>query len=159
MRIPSLRILACLACTSAAALGGAEGAQAADPATASLAARLDTALAQARETTAAPAATGAVIRCGTLLWTGASGVRDLKSRTPVTPDTPFAIASTTKTVTAALVLGLVQDRRLSLATRLSRFYPRLPSASRITVRMLLDHTSGLNDYFDDARLNNTILKS
>jgi D-alanyl-D-alanine carboxypeptidase len=113
---------------------------------------LDGALARGRESTGAPAATGAVMRCGQLLWSAASGVMDLDSQRPATPRTLFATASAGKPITAALVLDLVERRRLSLTTRLSRFYPRLPKARKITVRMLLNHTSGLSEYFDDPRV-------
>jgi hypothetical protein len=93
--------------------------------------------------------------CGELLWSGASGVMDVDSQRPAGPRTLFATASAGKPITAALVLDLVERRKLSLSTRLSRFYPRLPKARRITVRMLLNHTSGLNEYFDDPRIVKT----
>jgi D-alanyl-D-alanine carboxypeptidase len=117
---------------------------------------LDGALTQGREAGGAPAATGAVMRCGRVLWSGASGVMDSDSGRPATTSTLFALASTTKPVTATLVLGLVERGKLSLSTPLSRFYPRLPKARRITIRMLLDHTSGLNEYFDDQRIADLI---
>ena len=81
---------------------------------------------------------------------------DLDSQRPATPQTLFATASTGKLVTAELVMELVQRHKLSLRTRLSRFYPRLPNARRITIRMLLNHTSGLSEYFDDPRINRII---
>jgi CubicO group peptidase (beta-lactamase class C family) len=81
---------------------------------------------------------------------------DLSSNRPAKPDTLFAIASSTKPFTSMLVLDLVQRGELSLNTKLSRFYPKLPSAAKITVRMLLSHTSGLNEYFDDPQISQTI---
>jgi len=69
-------------------------------------------------------------------------------------DTIFAIASMSKTFTAALILGLVDDGKLSLDTKVAAILPnvRLGTPARaippaVTVRMLLDHTSGLADYF------------
>jgi D-alanyl-D-alanine carboxypeptidase len=50
----------------------------------------------------------------------------------------------------------VQAGRLSLTTRLSAFYPQLPNAGQITLRMLLNHTSGLADYFSNPRINSII---
>jgi D-alanyl-D-alanine carboxypeptidase len=126
------------------------------PAATAVTRQLDAALAQARQSAGAPAATGSVMRCGRLVWSGASGVTEVASSRRATPSTRFVVASTTKTVTAALVLDLVQHGKLSISTPLSRFYPRLPNAGRITVRMLLDHTSGLNDYFDDPRIGDLI---
>ena len=119
--------------------------------------QLRAALKQARKATGAPAATATVIRCGKVLWSDASGVKKVGSRRPATPETMFAVASVTKSVTAAIVLKLVERDELSLDTKLSRFYPKLPRAGDITVRMLLDHTSGLNEYFDDAQINQTII--
>src|SRR2546423_10005578 len=118
---------------------------------------LDSALKQGRESTGAPAATAAVMRCGQLLWSGANGVLDTSSGRPATLTARFAIASATKPITATLVMGLVQRKKLSLKTKLSRFYPKLPKAGKITVRMLLNHTSGLNEYFDSAHINDLIV--
>jgi len=73
--------------------------------------------------------------CEELLWSGASGVMDVDSQRPAGPRTLFATASAGKPITAALVLDLVERRKLSLSTRLSRFYPRLPKARRLTVRI------------------------
>jgi D-alanyl-D-alanine carboxypeptidase len=57
--------------------------------------------------------------------------------------------SSTKTYTATMIMQLVERHRLRLSTKLARFYPRMPNAGRITVRMLLTHTSGLPDYLDE----------
>jgi D-alanyl-D-alanine carboxypeptidase len=113
---------------------------------------LPQALRKARAATRAPAATAAVYRCGQQVWSGAVGVRSLRSRKRVSPNTPFIIASATKPVTAAMVLRLVDLGRLSLDTPVSTFYPKLPNASRITVRQLLNHTSGLAEYTENRKL-------
>src|SRR3954468_13093951 len=120
--------------------------------------RLDTALPDARSSTGAPAATGAIMRCGQVLWSGADGVLDTSSGRPATTATRFAIASSTKPFTATLILGLVERTKLALKTPLARFYPHLPKAKKITIKMLLDHTSGLFDYLDDAHINDVIAK-
>jgi D-alanyl-D-alanine carboxypeptidase len=109
-------------------------------------AALDSALRSARSRTGAPAAQAAIVACGQVMWAGASGVTDLRSKRPVSNATPFVIASTTKTVTATMIMQEVQAGRLSLTTRLSRFYPQLPNANRITLRMLLGNRSGLPEY-------------
>lgn len=61
-------------------------------------------------------------------------------------ETKFRIGSVTKPFTAVLIYQLVDQRRLSLDTKLSQFFPELASADLITVRDLLGHTSGLPDY-------------
>lgn len=89
-------------------------------------------------------------------WTGTSGFADVRARTPVEPDTAFAIASISKTYTSALILALAEEGSIDLGARVSRYLPDLELAGKTTVRQLLDHTSGLTDYFlhpkIDARL-------
>jgi D-alanyl-D-alanine carboxypeptidase len=55
----------------------------------------------------------------------------------------FRIGSVTKTFTAAVILRLVQERRMRLEDHLSKWFPKIPNSRLITVRMLLNHTSGL----------------
>ncbi|MDM7915927.1 MAG: DUF6268 family outer membrane beta-barrel protein, partial [Candidatus Eisenbacteria bacterium] len=59
---------------------------------------------------------------------------------------PWIIGSTTKTFVAVVVLQLAQEGILNLDGTIERFLPDIPGASRITVRQLLQHTSGLNEY-------------
>ena len=118
--------------------------------------RLDTALSQSRIAVDAPAATATVMACGRVVWSGASGLYATGSRRAVTPSTRFILASATKTVTATMIMQQVQAGRLSLQTRLAAFYPQLPNAGQITLRMLLNHTSGLADYFKNPRINSII---
>jgi hypothetical protein len=77
------------------------------------------------------------------VWSGGSGLADVDAGRPVTPHTLFAIASITKTFTAALVMRLVEDGDLSLDDRLTRWLPDFPHARGVTVRQLLGSTSGL----------------
>jgi D-alanyl-D-alanine carboxypeptidase len=107
---------------------------------------LSTALSREARQTRSPGAQASVYRCGRLVWAGATGTADLSNGRPVTADTRFVLASVTKTYVATMIMQLVERGRLRLDTRLSRYYPALPNASRITVRMLLTHTSGLADY-------------
>lgn len=60
--------------------------------------------------------------------------------------TEFRIGSVTKPFTAVLIYRLVDDRRLTLDTHLSRFFPEIRASDSVTVRDLLGHTSGLPDY-------------
>ncbi len=116
----------------------------------------DAALRAARKQTGAPGASAAVVACGKLLWAGFTGVTDVSSRRAVSAKTLYVVASTTKTVVATMVMQLVQAGRLSLDTPLSRFYAQLANASKITVRMLLDMTSGLPEYLNSPRIRNII---
>lgn len=88
-------------------------------------------------------------------WSGASGLAEVATRTPVTPDTAFAYASMTKTFTSAVILQLVGEGRLRLADRAADLLPPLSVTidRRITVGMLLNHTSGLADYFLNPKID------
>ena len=87
-----------------------------------------------------------VFRDGTS-WTGSSGWADVRRDVAVDADTAFAIASVSKTYTAALILALARDGRIELDAPARTYLPEAALDLRITVRRLLDHTSGLDDYF------------
>ncbi len=113
---------------------------------------LSAALRAVRSATHAPAATAAVVVCGRVVWADATGVLDLRSRRPASNSSLFVLNSAAKTFVATMVMQEIQVGHLSLDTRLSRFYPWLPNARQITVRMLLDMTSGLPDYLYNPRI-------
>ncbi|MFE2168280.1 serine hydrolase domain-containing protein [Streptomyces sp. NPDC059447] len=82
-------------------------------------------------------------------WRGASGVADLATGRPVTPDMRQRVGSVTKTFTAAAVLRQVERGRIRLDAPIGDYLPELVPGERgrrITVRMLLNHTSGIPDY-------------
>src|SRR5262245_45524787 len=79
----------------------------------------------------------------------ASGVDDRDPATPMPTTGVFGVASITKTFVAALVLQLIDEGRLTLDDTIERWLPSVPSASRITVEMLLSHTSGIADFAND----------
>ena len=114
---------------------------------------LDATLRAARSRIHAPAATAAVVVCGRVVWADATGVLDLQSKQPANNDSLFILNSAAKTFVATMVMLEVQHGHLSLDTRLSQFYPWLPNARQISVRMLLNMTSGLPDYLYNARID------
>jgi D-alanyl-D-alanine carboxypeptidase len=72
------------------------------------------------------------------------GLADVEARAPATADTSYPIASVSKTFTAAAILRLVDQGRLGLDDPLSRFFPDArPAIGSLTIRHLLEHTSGL----------------
>lgn len=87
----------------------------------------------------------AEVRANGQNWSGAAGVADLETGRPVTPDMQQRVGSITKTFTAAAVLQQV-DADLAVC----RFLPHLVPDKDITVRMLLNHTSGLAEYLPYA---------
>jgi CubicO group peptidase (beta-lactamase class C family) len=95
----------------------------------------------------------AVIRDGTLFWSGAFGVADPATGAPVGAETVFQAASLSKPVFAYIALRLVDRGALGLDTPLVTYLPdeRFADdrASRITARMVLSHTTGLPNWGDD----------
>ncbi|HEX2802729.1 MAG TPA: serine hydrolase domain-containing protein [Sphingomicrobium sp.] len=88
-----------------------------------------------------------VARGGEVIYAGAQGLADIETRRPITADTPFLLGSITKQFTAAVVLQLVAEGKMSLDDPLSRFFPDWPApTSGATVRQFLNHTSGLQDF-------------
>jgi CubicO group peptidase (beta-lactamase class C family) len=88
-----------------------------------------------------------VISHGNAVKTATYGQANLELRAPVTPQTVFEIGSITKQFTAAGILLLAQDGKLSVDDRISRYLPAAPAAWKdITIRHLLTHTSGLKSY-------------
>ncbi|MEU4690713.1 serine hydrolase domain-containing protein [Actinoplanes sp. NPDC023714] len=92
-------------------------------------------------------ATAAQVRVTTAkgCWTGTSGVADLRTGAPVPADARFRVGSVTKVFTATVVLQLAAEGRLSLDDSVRTHLPRLLPAeyAGVTVRQLLNHTSGL----------------
>ena len=85
-------------------------------------------------------------RHGDGVWTGASGVADLRTRRPMRPGDRFRAGYLTVPFVATVVLQLVGEGRLSLSDTVERWLPGvLPYGDQITVRQLLNHTSGVPD--------------
>lgn len=77
----------------------------------------------------------------------AAGLADLPADRTMRPDDQFRVGSVTKTVVATVVLQLVSENKLALDQPIAGLLPEpVPNADQITVRELLDHTSGLFDY-------------
>jgi YD repeat-containing protein len=102
---------------------------------------------------ATPGCAVGVTRGGQLLLERAYGMADLEGDRPNTPQTIFEAGSVTKQVTAGAVVLLALDGRLSLEDDARRWLPELPRYERpITIRHLLNHTSGLRDWGSVAGL-------
>ena len=82
-----------------------------------------------------------------------SGVADLSTKGAIEPGDHYRIASLTKTYVATVVLQLVAEGKLRLGDTVERWLPGLvPSGNKITIRMLLNHTSGLYDHEKDPEV-------
>jgi CubicO group peptidase (beta-lactamase class C family) len=90
----------------------------------------------------------AILKNGTVLYKRGYGMADLEHSIPVSTDTVFQIASTSKQFTAMAVILLAQDGKLSLDDAVRQYIPELPDYGHpITIRHLLNHTSGLRNLF------------
>ncbi len=88
---------------------------------------------------------------GKVIYRNAFGMADFRANTPLTLESPSGLASVTKQFTAMAVMMLAEQGRLALDDRVSKFIPdfsQSPIASGITIRHLLNHTSGIPDYGD-----------
>ena len=86
-----------------------------------------------------------VAKNGKILFEDYKGTYNFKTGEPITEHTPFHLASISKTFTGMTVLKLWEEGRISLDDSLQKFFPKLPYPG-ITVKMLLDHRSGLPNY-------------
>ncbi len=88
-----------------------------------------------------------VARADTVLFADGFGLANAELNVPATADTVYRIGSVTKEFTAAAVLLLVEDRRIALDAPISEYLLDYPEHARlVTVRHLLQHTSGVKDF-------------
>ncbi len=92
----------------------------------------------------------AIFKDGAPVLVKGYGQADLEQRAPVANGSVFRIGSVTKQFTAAAILKLQEEGRLSVDDRLVKYLPTFPGADGITIRQLLQHTSGLSNYPDPA---------
>lgn len=138
-----LAILAAVAAATSRDVGGQDSAPPASP----LAARIDAIVeAPIRQGTVAGTSV-AVVRGGQTLVMKGYGLADLELDVPTPPGATYEIGSVTKQFTAAAILLLQEDGKLSLDDEITKFLPDYPTQGhRITVRQLLNHTSGIKGY-------------
>lgn len=96
-----------------------------------------------------PGCAMAVIRDGGIVYQRGYGMADLEHDVKLTPASVFHVASMSKQFTAAAILLLAQDGRLSLDDQVKQYVPEMPDFGvPITLRHLLHHTSGLRDQWE-----------
>ena len=115
-------------------------------------------------TTHVPGAAWGIVIDGELAHSGAAGVRDVGSKTPVDADTVFRIASMTKSFTALSILNLRDEGKLTLDDPAERYVPELKTlryptsdSPRLTIRHLLTHSAGFpeDNPWGDQQLSET----
>ena len=98
-------------------------------------------------TTQSPGCALGIMRNGQLIYSKGYGMANLEYTIPNSDSTVFRIGSTSKQFTAACIILLVEQGRLTLDETLQEIFPDFPDyAKKITIRHLLNHTSGIRDY-------------
>jgi len=97
--------------------------------------------------TGVPSASLAVVRDGKVVYTQAYGEARIEGHVPATPAMRYSIGSISKQFCAGAILLLQQDGRLSLDDPVAKYLPDLTRANDVTIREILSHTSGYQDYW------------
>jgi D-alanyl-D-alanine carboxypeptidase len=94
----------------------------------------------------------AVAKNGQILYERAIGYEQITPNGQLfsksSPETEYRIGSISKTFTAVMIMQLVQEGKLTLDTKLSKFYPKIANAKQITVAEMLSHRSGIYSFTD-----------
>lgn len=85
----------------------------------------------------------------TVVFDKAYGFADVESKIEATPNTKYKIGSITKTFTAAMIFQLIEEKKLTLDTKLYKFYPKIKNAEKITIGHLLGHKSGIYNFTNE----------
>lgn len=109
-------------------------------------AQIDKIVADNLAATGVPSASVALVRGGRIVFAKAYG-KQSETQAAARVDAPYQIASISKQFTAAALLMLQRDGKLSLDDTVSKFVPGITQGDKITIRQLLSHTSGLQDYW------------
>jgi D-alanyl-D-alanine carboxypeptidase len=94
-----------------------------------------------------PGATVIVSQRGAILFRKSYGLANTDTNRPLQPDLPFRVGSVTKQFTAAAIMLLAEQGKLSVSDEIGKYFPRYPEpARRVTIEHLLTHTSGIRNY-------------
>ncbi len=108
--------------------------------------KIDAAARQVLEQTGVPSASVGIVLGGRVVMTAAYGDARLQPELKATPEMKYPIGSISKQFTAAAMLLLVEDGKVSLDDPVGRWFPQLTRANKVTIREILSHTSGYEDY-------------
>ena len=100
-------------------------------------------------TTSSPGCALAVVKDGRIVYEHGYGMANLELGVAITPQSVFDIGSVSKQITAMAIVLLEQEHKLSLDDDIRKYLPEIPDyGSKITIRHMLHHTSGLRNYDD-----------
>jgi D-alanyl-D-alanine carboxypeptidase len=145
LRGRGLRFLCFFLLTTLASLGGFAQTQPNLPQ--DLLSRIDRAAQDVLTETGVPSASVALVKDGAIVYLRAYGDARLEPKTPAKSDMRYSIGSISKQFTATSVLLLQEEGKLSLDDAVGKYIPNLTRANEVTIRQLLSHTSGYQDYW------------
>ncbi|MFP5470618.1 MAG: serine hydrolase domain-containing protein [Bacteroidia bacterium] len=87
-----------------------------------------------------------IFKDGKEVYQNSIGYADVENQIKANKDTKYRIGSISKTFTATIIMKLVEQGRLSLDTKLSKYYPEIENAEKITIEHLLKHRSGIFNF-------------
>src|SRR6202521_1679130 len=109
--------------------------------------KIDHAASDVLAKTGVPSASVAIVKDGQISYLQAYGDARLEPRTAARPEMRYSIGSISKQFTATAILLLQEQGKLSLDDKVAKFIPDLTRANEVTIRQLLSHTSGYQDYW------------
>src|ERR1700686_588113 len=109
--------------------------------------KIDHAATDVLTATGVPSASITIVKDGQIAYLQAYGNGRLDPATPVRPEMRYSIGSISKQFTATAILVLQEQGKLSLDDKVEKFIPNLTRANEVSIRQLLSHTSGYQDYW------------
>jgi len=109
--------------------------------------KIDKVATDALAKTGVPSASVAVVKDGQIAYLRAYGNARLDPQTPAKPEMRYSVGSISKQFTAAAILLLQEEGKLFLDDKVGKFIPGITRANEVTIRQLLSHTSGYQDYW------------
>ena len=155
MNKPALTFFAAVA---AALISVAATAQTVDTIDPALRSRIDRIASQVMEQRGVPSASIAVVKGGKLVFTHAYGKAHMEPEKAATPEMRYSIGSVSKQFTAAAILLLQEQGKLSLDDAVGKYVPDLTRGNEVTIRQILSHTSGYQDYWPEDYLMTPMMK-
>lgn len=92
-------------------------------------------------------------------WIYEAGYSNIPEKLPMNRNYIFRIGSNTKTFVVTVLLQLVDEGKVSLYDKLSKYFPEYPKADKVTVEMLANMTSGIFNYSNDEEFRNEMLSN
>ena len=142
----------------AVALASALSAQTVDSIDPALRAKIDRIADQVLQQTGVPSASVAVVQHGKLVYTHAYGLARLEPPKRATPDMRYSIGSISKQFTATAILLLQEGGKLSIDDPVGKYVPGLTRGNDVTIREILSHTSGYQDYWPEDYVMTPMLR-